>query len=76
MNEQNMLIPMVVEQTNRGERSYDIYSRLLEDRVVFLTGEINDAVADAVVAQLIYLESKDPNKDICIYINSPEKNGW
>ena len=66
-----MLIPMVVDQTERGERSFDIYSRLLEDRVIFLTGEINDAVADTVVAQLIFLEAKDPNKDICLYINSP-----
>ena len=66
-----MLIPMVVDQTANGERSYDIYSRLLEDRVIFLTGEINDAVADTVVAQLIFLEGKDPNKDISLYINSP-----
>ena len=65
------LIPMVVDQTATGERSYDIYSRLLEDRIVFLTGEINDAVADTVIAQLIYLEGKDPNKDISLYINSP-----
>ena len=65
------LIPMVVEQSNRGERSYDIYSRMLEDRIIFLTGEINDAVANTVVAQLIYLESKDPDKDISLYINSP-----
>ena len=65
------LVPVVVEQTNRGERSYDIYSRLLEDRIIFLTGEIDDAVADAVVAQLILLESRDPDKDICLYINSP-----
>ena len=65
------LVPMVVEQTNRGERSYDIYSRLLEDRIIFLTGEINDVVADIVVAQLIYLEGKDPDKDISVYINSP-----
>ncbi len=65
------LIPMVVEQTNKGERSYDIYSRLLEDRIIMLSGEINDAVANTVVAQLIYLEGKDPNKDVCIYINSP-----
>ena len=65
------LIPMVVEQTNRGERSYDIYSRLLEDRIIFLTGEINDALADIIVAQLIYLEGKDPDKDISLYINSP-----
>lgn len=67
----NSVVPYVVEQTNKGERSYDIYSRLLEDRIIFLTGEINDAVADTVVAQLIYLEGKDPNKDICLYINSP-----
>ena len=66
-----MLIPMVVDQTNNGERSYDIYSRLLEDRIIFLTGEITDAVANTVVAQLIYLEAKNPNKDICLYINSP-----
>lgn len=65
------VIPMVIEQSNRGERSYDIYSRLLEDRIIFLTGEINDAVADVVVAQLIYLEGKDPTKDINLYINSP-----
>ena len=65
------LVPYVIEQTSRGERSYDIYSRLLEDRIIFLTGEINDAVADTVVAELIYLEGKDPNKDICLYINSP-----
>ncbi len=65
------LIPMVVEQTGRGERSYDIYSRLLEDRVIFLSGEIGDAMANTVVAQLIYLEGKDANKDISLYINSP-----
>ena len=65
------LVPMVVEQTNRGERSYDIYSRLLKDRIIFLTGEINDQVADLVVAQLLFLESEDPDKDIQIYINSP-----
>lgn len=62
---------MVIEQTGRGERSYDIYSRLLEDRIVFLTGEINDITANIAVAQLIYLEGKDPNKDISLYINSP-----
>ena len=67
----NSLVPMVVEQTNRGERSYDIYSRLLEDRIIFLTGEINDLSADIVIAQLIYLEGKDPDKDISLYINSP-----
>ena len=71
MDIKNTVVPYVVEQTGKGERSYDIYSRLLEDRIIFLTGEINDVVADAVVAQLIYLEGKDPNKDICLYINSP-----
>ena len=70
-NEKNTLIPYIVEQTARGERSFDIYSRLLEDRIVFLSGEINDAVANTVVAQLIYLEAKDPSKDINLYINSP-----
>lgn len=62
---------MVIEQTGRGERSYDIYSRLLEDRIIFMTGEINDITADIIVAQLIYLEGKDPKKDISLYINSP-----
>lgn len=62
---------MVVDRTDSGERSFDIYSRLLEDRVIFLSGEINDDVANLVVAQLIYLESKDPTKDISLYINSP-----
>lgn len=71
MKEKNTLIPMVVEQTNRGERSYDIYSRLLEDRIIFLSGEINDDTANLIVAQLIYLEGKDPEKDIMMYINSP-----
>ena len=71
MNIKNSVVPYVIENTGKGERSYDIYSRLLEDRVIFLTGEINDAVADTVVAQLIYLEGKDPNKDISLYINSP-----
>ena len=65
------LIPMVVEQTDRGERSYDIYSKLLEERIIFITGEINDAVANTVVAELLYLEAKDSTKDIDIYINSP-----
>ena len=65
------LIPMVIEQTNRGERSYDIYSRLLEDRIIMLSGEVNDALANTIVAQLLYLESKDPEKDIYLYINSP-----
>ena len=66
-----MLIPYVVDQTGSGERSYDIYSRLLEDRIVFISGEIDDANANTVVAQLIYLEAKNPEKDICVYINSP-----
>ena len=69
--ERNALVPYIVEQTSRGERSYDIYSRLLEDRIIFLSGEIDDAVANTVVAQLIYLEAKDPQKDISLYINSP-----
>lgn len=71
MNEKNVLIPYVVERTNGVERSYDLYSRLLEDRIVFLSGEIDDNVANTIVAQLIYLESKDPSKDISLYINSP-----
>lgn len=66
-----MLIPYVVDQTGNGERSYDIYSRLLEDRIVFISGEIDDASANTIVAELIYLEAKNPDKDICIYINSP-----
>ena len=65
------LIPMVVEQTSRGERSYDIYSRLLKERVIFLTGEVEDHMANLIVAQLLFLESEEPNKDINIYINSP-----
>ncbi|MDU8923565.1 ATP-dependent Clp endopeptidase proteolytic subunit ClpP [Pasteurellaceae bacterium LIM206] len=65
------LIPMVVEQTSRGERSYDIYSRLLKERVIFLTGEVEDNMANLVVAQLLFLESESPDKDISIYINSP-----
>ena len=65
------LVPMVVEQTNRGERSYDIYSRLLNDRIVFLADEVNDTTASLVVAQLLYLESQDPDKDISLYIDSP-----
>ena len=66
-----MLIPMVVDQKGAGERSYDIYSRLLEDRIIFLNGEIDDNVANLVIAQLIYLEGKNPDKDSFIYINSP-----
>ena len=65
------LVPYVIEQTSRGERSYDIYSRLLKDRIIFLGEEINDAVASIVVAQLLFLESEDPSKDIHLYINSP-----
>jgi ATP-dependent Clp protease protease subunit len=64
-------VPIVVEKTGRGERSYDIYSRLLKDRIVMLSGEINDAVASSIVAQLLFLEAEDPDKDIYIYINSP-----
>ena len=65
------LVPMVVDQTNRGERSYDIYSRLLEDRIIFLADQVTDATASLVVAQLLYLEAKDPDKDIQLYIDSP-----
>lgn len=72
MNETaQMLVPMVVEQTGRGERSYDIYSRLLKERIIFLGTEINDTVANLVIAQLLFLQSEDPEKDISLYINSP-----
>jgi ATP-dependent Clp protease, protease subunit len=67
----NTLVPMVVEQTNRGERAYDIYSRLLKERIIFLVGPIDDQVASLVCAQLLFLESENPNKDIAFYINSP-----
>ena len=67
----NNLIPMVVEQSNRGERAYDIYSRLLKERIVFVVGPINDTVASLVTAQLLFLESEDPKKEISLYINSP-----
>ena len=67
----NDLVPMVVEQTSRGERSYDIYSRLLKERIVFLDGEVNDVSASLIVAQLLFLEAEDPDKDISLYINSP-----
>ena len=67
----NTLVPMVVETTNRGERAYDIYSRLLKERIVFLTGVVNDYVASLLCAQLLYLEADNPNKDISFYINSP-----
>lgn len=65
------LVPMVVEQTSRGERSYDIFSRLLKDRIIMLSGEINDSISNLIVAQLLFLESEDPDKDIYLYINSP-----
>ena len=72
MNEQmNTLVPSVIEKTGNGERSYDIFSRLLKDRIVFIDGEINDVMADLVVAQILFLESENPDKDISIYINSP-----
>ena len=67
----NTLVPMVIEQTSRGERSFDIYSRLLKERIVFLTGEVQDEVASLICAQLLFLESENPNKDIAFYINSP-----
>lgn len=65
------LVPVVVEQTSRGERSYDIYSRLLKERIIFLGSEVNDTISDLIIAQLLFLESEDPDKDIQIYINSP-----
>ena len=71
LNPQSALVPMVVEQTSRGERSYDIFSRLLNDRIIFLSDEVNDATASLVVAQLLFLEAQDPDKDISFYINSP-----
>jgi len=67
----NSLVPMVVEQTNRGERAYDIYSRLLKERIIFVMGPVNDAVASVVCAQLLFLEAENPTKDISMYINSP-----
>ena len=66
-----MLIPTVIEKSQSGERAYDIYSKLLKERIVFLTGQFNDAMANSIVAQLLYLASKDPKKDIQLYINSP-----
>ncbi len=71
MNEVMDLVPMVVEQTGRGERSYDIFSRLLKERIIFLNGEVNDTSASLIVAQLLFLESENPDKDIYMYINSP-----
>lgn len=72
MNEKmNTLVPYVVERSGNGERSYDIFSRLLKDRIIFVDGEINDTTADLVVAQILFLESENPDKDISIYINSP-----
>jgi ATP-dependent Clp protease protease subunit len=70
-DQMNTLVPMVVEQTNKGERAYDIYSRLLKERIIFLVGPINDNVASLVTAQLLFLESEDPKKEINLYINSP-----
>ena len=67
----NMLVPMVIEQTARGERAFDIYSRLLKERIIFMTGPVNDAVSSLVCAQLLFLESENPKKDISFYINSP-----
>ena len=67
----NYMIPYVVEQTGRGERTYDIYSRLLLDRIVFVSGEVNDEMANAVCAQLLFLQSQDPKKEISVYVNSP-----
>ncbi|MDD7463505.1 MAG: ATP-dependent Clp endopeptidase proteolytic subunit ClpP [Anaerococcus sp.] len=71
MQTRNYLVPTVIEQTNRGERAYDIYSRLLKDRIIFLSGPVEDSVSDIIIAQLLFLESEDPNKDIQFYINSP-----
>lgn len=70
-NIHNALVPMVIEQTSRGERSFDIYSRLLKERIIFMEGEVNDQMADLIVAQMLFLEAEDPNKDIQLYINSP-----
>ena len=67
----NTLVPMVIEQTSRGERSFDIFSRLLKERIIFLTGEVNDEVSALICAQLLFLESENPKKDIFLYINSP-----
>ena len=67
----NSLVPMVIEQTSKGERSFDIYSRLLKERIIFLTGEVNDDISSLVCAQLLFLESENPKKDIFMYINSP-----
>ncbi len=67
----NMLVPMVVEQTNRGERAYDIYSRLLKERIIFIVGPVNDNMASLVCAQLLFLESENPKKEVSLYINSP-----
>jgi ATP-dependent Clp protease protease subunit len=68
---QNQLVPMVVEQTNRGERAYDIYSRLLKERIIFIIGPIEDGMASLAIAQLLFLEAENPNKEISMYINSP-----
>ena len=83
MLEKNTLIPYVIEQTNKGERSYDIYSRLLKDRIIFLGEEVDQASANVIVAELLFLEAEDPDKEIYLYINSPGgsitstfNNGW
>jgi ATP-dependent Clp protease, protease subunit len=68
---QNQLVPMVIEETNRGERAYDIYSRLLKERIIFITGPIEDGIAALAIAQLLFLEAENPNKEISMYINSP-----
>ena len=73
MNGMNGLIPMVVEKTSGGERAYDIYSRLLKDRIVFVSGEIGDEMANAIVAQLLFLQAEDSKKEISMYINSPDR---
>ena len=71
LDQANYLVPMVIEQTSKGERSFDIYSRLLKERIIFLSGQVNDQVSSLIVAQLLFLESEDPKKDIYFYINSP-----
>ena len=71
MLEKNSLVPYVVEQTSKGERSYDIFSRLLKDRIIFLGEDVNATTASLVIAQMLFLESEDPDKEICLYINSP-----
>ena len=76
MLEKNSLVPYVIEQTNKGERSYDIFSRLLKDRIIFLGEDVNPTTASLVIAQLLFLESEDPDKEIYLYINSPGQMVW